>query len=204
MIKLLSTPIRSLLRFPLFQLAVVIFLILVMQSADEGTALADAFDTLDKLVDSSVQAASAIFTIKSFTRSWLTFGFMIGYVYLACLLILSLARTIIRLGVNYVGRKNIFWLRSPIARERGIEAYRAWLPLEEIRPADIPQPVWEETYAWPRDNRPPYPPLHRRVLRAIAYYLALFVALVVLLKVFGLLPALGWLVDVAKRLIGLL
>jgi hypothetical protein len=202
MIKLLSTPIRKVLRFPLFQFGVVIFLILVMQAANEQTVLGEAFSALDRIVDSSVGAASTFFTVRSFTKSWLTFGFMIGYVYLACWLIFSLARIGIRLLVDFVGRHNLFWLRSTIARERGIGAYRAWLPLEKIRPANVPQPAWEETYAWPRGDKPPYPPLPRRVLRVIAAYLGLFLAVVMLLQAFTPVPALAWLVDLFKRVTG--
>jgi hypothetical protein len=202
MIKLISTPIRKLLRFPLFQFGIVIFLILVMQAANEQSVLGEAFDALDKIVDSSVAGASAIFTVKSFTKSWLTFGFMIGYVYLACWLILSMARIGIRLLVDFMGRKNVFWLRSVIARERGIGAYRAWLPLEKIRPAQVPQQVWEETYAWPRDNKPPYPPFRRRVLRGIAAYIGLVLLIALLLQAFTPLPALAWLFDLLKRTTG--
>jgi hypothetical protein len=202
MIKLLSTPIRKILRFPLFQFGIVVFLILVMQAANEQTVLGEAFNALDRIVDSSVGAASALFTVRSFTKSWLTFGFMIGYVYLACWLIFSLARIAIRSLVDFIGRKNIFWLRSAIARERGIGAYRAWLPLERIRPTSVPQHVWEESYAWPRDDKPPYPPLARRVLRVIGAYLGLFLVVVMLLQAFTPLPALEWLVGVFKRATG--
>jgi len=189
MIKLLSAPIRKLLRFPLVQFAIVVFLILVMQAADEQTALGKVFNALDKIVDDSVRTTSAIFTVKSFTKSWLTFGFMIGYVYLAIWLIFSLMRTAMRLLLDFAGRRNIFWLRSTIARDRGIEAYRAWLPLEKIRPTQVRQQEWEETYAWPRDNKPPYPPLPQRALRTIAAYLGAFLILIVLLQVFTPLPA---------------
>jgi hypothetical protein len=202
MIKLLSAPIRKLFKFPLVQFAIVVFLILVMQAADEQTALGRVFDALDKIVDDSVRTTSAVFTVKSFTKSWLTFGFMIGYVYLACWLIFSLARTAVRLLVDFAGRKNVFWLRSTIARERGIDAYRAWLPLEKIRPAQVRQQEWEETYAWPRDNKPPYPPLPKRMLRTIAAYLGVFFILIVLLQVLTPLPAFRWLVDVVKRAAG--
>lgn len=202
MIKLLSTPIRKLLRFPLFQFGIVIFLILVMQAASEQTVLGEAFNALDKIVDSSVGAASAIFTVRSFTKSWLTFGFMIGYVYLACWLIFSLARIAIRFVVDFIGRKNVFWLRGAIARERGIGAYRAWLPLERIRPTNVSQHEWEETYAWPRSDKPPYPPLARRVLRVIAAYLGLSLLVVMLLQAFTPLPALAWVVDLLKRITG--
>jgi hypothetical protein len=203
MFKVLSTPVRKLLRFPLFQFAIVIFLILLMQAADERTLLGEVFDTLDKIVDSSVGVASALFTVKSFTKSWLTFGFMIAYVYLACWLILSLARICIGLLVDYAGRKNILWLRSTIARERGIGAYRAWVPLERIRPANVPQQAWEETYAWPRDNKPPYPPFAQRVFRIVVAYLALVLLVATMLQAFTPLPGLEWLADLLKRATGL-
>lgn len=203
MIKVLSSPVRWLLRFPLVQFGVVIFLILVMQAADDGTVLGETFGALDRLVDSSIGAISALFTVKSFTKSWLTFGLMIGYVYLACWLIFSVARIGFRLLIDFVGRRNILWLRSAIARERGIGAYRAWLPLEKIRPADIPQPKWEETYAWPRNNQAPYPPLPQRALRGVAVYLAAFLLLAVLLQMLTPLPALSWLADVSRRIVHL-
>jgi hypothetical protein len=202
MIKLLSAPIRKLFRFPLVQFAIVVFLILVMQAADERTVLGEAFTALDKVVDDSVQVTANIFTVKSFTKSWLTFGFMIGYVYLACWLIFILARTVVRLLVDFAGRNNVFWLRSAIAKERGIEAYRAWLPLEKIRPAQVRQQEWEEAYAWPRDNKPPYPPLPQRMFRTIAAYIFVLLFLIVLLQVLTPLPALRWLVDAVKRAAG--
>jgi hypothetical protein len=87
--------------------------------------------------------------VKSFTKSCLTSGFMLSYVYLACLLILSLVRVMIRAVVDFLGWSNAFGLRNPIARERGIAAYRAWVPFERIRPANIPQEKWEEAFAWP-------------------------------------------------------
>ena len=41
--------------------------------------------------------------------------------------------------VDLVGWSNAFGLRNAIARERGIAAYRAWVPFERIRPASVPQ-----------------------------------------------------------------
>ena len=50
MMKLLSAPIRSIVRFPLFQLAIVVAVILFLQSADENSAFGRIFNGLDKLL----------------------------------------------------------------------------------------------------------------------------------------------------------
>jgi hypothetical protein len=134
MIKLLTAPIRSIVRFPLVQLAFVVVLITFLQAADDKSVLGQLFTVLDALVDSTVRLIASIFNVKSFTRSWLVSGFMIAYVYLACLLILSVVRLMIRGIVDF----NAFWLRDAIARERGVAAYRAWLPLERIRATPHP------------------------------------------------------------------
>jgi hypothetical protein len=199
MIKLLSAPIRSIVRFPLFQLAIVVAVILFLQSADENSAFGQIFNGLDKLVDATVTFFSAIFTIKSFTKSWLTSGFMIAYVYLGCLLILFLVRVTIRVVVDFIGRSNLFWLRNAIARERGIEAYRAWVPFERIRPAHIPQEKWEQAFAWPANNQPPYPPLTHRIFRGILFYGILILFAAVLLQAFTRFSVLTWLVELATR-----
>lgn len=193
MIKVLAAPIRSIARFPLFQFAVVVALILWLQAADDNSAFGHVFNGLDALVDASVRLCSAVFNVKSFTRSWLTSGFMVAYVYLACLLILSLARFTIRTAVDFAGRRNAFGLRNAIARERGIAAYRAWEPFERIRPAEIPQEQWEIAYAWPANNQPPYPPLAHRILRAVTIYVAVAVVVAVLVQVLTPFPVLTWL-----------
>jgi hypothetical protein len=54
-IKLLAAPIRSIVRFPLFQLAVVIALILLLQAADDKSPFDQIFNDLDKLVESTVE-----------------------------------------------------------------------------------------------------------------------------------------------------
>jgi hypothetical protein len=203
MIRLLSAPIRSFLRFPLFQFAVVVVLILLLQAAEERSVLGQIFDGLDKLVDSTVSTFSAVFTVKSFTKSWLTFGFMIAYVYLACWLILSLARVATRAIADIAGRRNLLWLRNAIARERGIGAYRAWVPLERIRPDHIPQREWEERYAWPPDNKPPYPPLRQRMLRGAASYVGVCLIAAGLLQAFTPFPVLSWIWGLAKGTLGL-
>src|SRR3984893_16714532 len=200
LIKLLTAPIRSIVRFPLVQLAVVVTLITLLQAADDKAAFGQLFDLLDTLVDATVRLVSAIFNVKSFTRSWLISGFMIAYVYIACLLILSLLRVTIRAVVDFVGRSNAFWLRSAIARERGIAAYRAWLPLERIRPAHIPQEQWEQTFAWPANDEPPYPPLPHRMLRVAMSYVIFVIVTAVLVQVFTPFPAVTWLGQLIARL----
>jgi hypothetical protein len=201
MIKLLTAPIRSIVRFPLFQLAFVVALILLLQAADDKSARGQMFNGLDNLVESTVRLLSTAFNVKSFTKSWLTTGFWIAYVYLACLLILSLLRVAISKVVDFVGWSNLFYLRNAIARERGIDAYRAWVPFERIRPVSIPQEKWEETFAWPANNQPPYPPLEQRILRGVISYVAVILVAAVLLQVFTPFPVLTWLAALTKRLI---
>jgi hypothetical protein len=82
-------------------------------------------------------------------------GLMIAYVYIICVFAFFLLRLVIAFIMDLIGLSNFLWLRSAIARERGIAAYRAWLQLERIRPRHIPQEKWEETFAWPADNKPP-------------------------------------------------
>jgi len=201
LIKLLAAPIRSIVRFPLVQLAVVVAVILLLQAADDKSVLGQIFNGLDKLVESTVGLFSAVFNVKSFTKSWLTSSFWIGYVYLACLLILFFVSVTIRAVVDFVGWSNAFGLRNAIARERGIAAYRAWVPFERIRPVNIPQEKWEETFAWPADNKPPYPPLAHRILRGIMSYVVVILVAAVLLQVFTPFPVLTWLTTLTKRLI---
>jgi hypothetical protein len=198
MIKLLAAPIRSIVRFPLFQLAVVVALILLLQAADDKSVRGQMSNGLDNLVESTVRLISAAFKVKSFTKSWLTTGFWIAYVYLACLLILSLLRVAISKVVDFVGWTNLFYLRNAIARERGIEPYRAWVPFERIRPVAIPQEKWEETFAWPANNRPPYPPLTQRILRGVISYVAVILVVAVLLQVFTPFPVLTWLGELIR------
>jgi hypothetical protein len=192
MIRLLAAPIRSIVRFPLFQLAVVVAIILYFQAADDNTVAGKIFDGLDKLTDESVELFSQIFTVKSFTRSGLTAGLMIGYVYLVCLFILAVLRVAIRAVIDFLGWSNAFWLRNTIARERGITAYRAWVPLERIRPANIPQEQWEATFAWPPGDKPPYPPLGWRILHGVLSYLIVIAGAAILLQLCTPFPVLTW------------
>jgi hypothetical protein len=193
MLKTLSAPFRMALRFPLVQFALVVFLILLLQAADDKSISGTIFDGLDRLVSDSIELLATVFTVKSFTRSWLTFGLMIAYVYLACWLVLSLCAIGARKLVDLAGRHNFFWSRNVIARQRGIDAYRAWLPLETIRPAHVSQQQWEEEFAWPPDNRPPYPPLRQRVLRATLSYAAAVAIVLIVFQVFTPFPVISWL-----------
>jgi hypothetical protein len=202
MTKLLAAPVRSIVRFPLFQLAVVIAVILFLQAGNDTSVRGQIFNGLDKLVESTVELLSAVFNVRSFTKSWLTTGFWVAYVYLACLLVLSFLRVVISKAVDFVGWSNLFGLRSAIARERGIAAYRAWVPFERIRPVSIPQEKWEETFAWPANNKPPYPPLGQRILRGAISYVAVIVVAAVLLQVFTPFPVLTWLGVLTKMLVG--
>lgn len=201
-IRLLAAPIRSIVRFPLFQLAVVVTIILFLQAANDNTTFGQVFHALDEFVDATVKLFSELFQVRSFTRSGLTAGLMIAYVYLACLVLLFLMRVAIRVIVDLVGWSNAFGLRNAIARERGIAAYRAWVPFERIRPTNISLEKWEEEFAWPANDKPPYPPLARRLLRGLMSYLIVILASAVLLQIFTPFPVLTWLGKVIKILVG--
>jgi hypothetical protein len=198
LIKLVAAPIRRIVRFPPFQLLVVVVIILLLQAADDKSLPGQIFNGLDQIVDTSVRVCSQLFQVKSFTRSLLTLGLMISYVYLVCLLILFVLRLALRAVVDLIGWSNLFYLRNTIARERGIAAYRAWVPFERIRPASIPQSQWEEAFAWPANNRPPYPPLWRRLFWGAFSYVVVIVTAAVLLQVFTPFPVLTWLGKLVK------
>jgi hypothetical protein len=187
-VRLIFTALQRIISFPLVQLIIVVAIILLLQAADESSPFGIVFSGLDRLVNSTVDIVSTVVTVRSFTKSWLTFTLMIGYVYLACLLILYLLRLVITGLVYLVAWTNAFGLRGVIARERGIAAYRAWLPFERIRPNDIPQQEWEETYAWPADNKPPYPSLPRRILAGILGYVVVIGITLVVLQLFTRFP----------------
>jgi hypothetical protein len=198
-IKMFTAPMRTFVRFPLVQLSIVVGIILWLQAADDNSTFGNLFNGLDKLVSSTVNFLSTIFNVKSFTKSWLTSGFWIAYVYLALLLILSLLRLTIRIAVDIVGRSNTLWLRSAIARERGIAAYRAWVPLERIRPVNVPQDQWEEAYAWPANNRPPYLPFWQRITFGIVGYVVVLLGILALLQFFTPFPIITWIGQLINR-----
>jgi len=80
LINLLVAPIRRVVNFPLFQLMTAIAVILLLQAADSRSVFGEIFSALDLVVDFTVRLCASIFEVKSFTKSWLTTGFMIVYV----------------------------------------------------------------------------------------------------------------------------
>ncbi|HLH90575.1 MAG TPA: hypothetical protein VKX28_19145 [Xanthobacteraceae bacterium] len=202
LIKLLTAPIRRLVGMPLFQLCVVVLIVFLLQGAPDHSVFGRVYDGLDKLVSGSIALIADAISVKSFTQALLTVALMIFYVFLVCLIALAIARRLIRRGVDFAGRKNLFGLRNTIARERGIEAYRAWEPLEHLRPPNVPQPVWEERFAWPADNRPPYPSLWRRIAFEVASFVIFVLLILVLLQEVVGLPVFAWVADAGKALRG--
>lgn len=193
-IRLLAAPIRRVANSHLFQFAVVVAIILLLDHYSfDYAVLRPIADGLKDLVTSTVALFSEYFRIGILTDPVLQVAVMIAYVYVVCLLIFFLLRHAIRKTVDLVGWSNFLWLRSTIARERGIAAYRAWVPLEKIRPANCPQDVWERQFAWPADNKPPYPPLPQRMLRGAISYVTVFGGAAVLLQLFTPFPVLTWL-----------
>jgi len=193
-IRLFAAPFRRLANSRLVQLAAVVAIILLLDRyAFDYAALRPIAEGLKNASTATVQFFSEFFRIGILTDPVLEVGVMIAYAYAVCLLIFVLLRFATRKTVDVVGRSNFLWLRSAIARERGIAAYDAWLPLERIRPPDCPQDKWEEQYAWPADNKPPYPPLPQRLLRAVASWVLVIGAVAVLLQLLTPFPVLSWL-----------
>jgi hypothetical protein len=199
LVRMVVAPVRRVLKFPVVQLVMVVLVILFLEAASDRPVLGQIFAVLDRLVIASVDLFGSAFDVKSFTRSFLTTGFWIGYVYVVCLLIYLSLRAGFRYLLNRIARTNA-WLRNSLARERGVAAYRAWQPLEAIRPPNIPQQQWEATYAWPPNDKPPYPPLPYRLLRDVASYVVMILIVAALLQWFTPLPALSWLGRLAQML----
>jgi hypothetical protein len=193
-IRLIAAPIRRIASSHLFQFAVVVALILLLDHYSyDYAALRVIAESLKNAVTATVQLCSDYFRVGILTNPVLQVAIMIAYVYVVCLLIFFLLRHATRKTIDVVGRSNFLWLRTTIARERGIAAYRAWLSLERIRPADCSQNEWEQQFAWPADNRPPYPPLPQRMLHGAISYAAVLIVVAVLLQLFTPLRVLTWL-----------
>jgi len=194
-IRLLAAPIRRIVNSRLFQLAIVVTVILLLDHYSyDYPVLQPLADGLKKLVTATVQLCSQYFRVGILTDPVLQVGLMIAYVYVVCLFIFFLLRLAVTAMVDLVGWSNFMWLRNTIARERGIAAYRAWEPFERIRPDEISQEEWEAAFAWPPDDQPPYPPLAQRMVRTAISYVLVVLAVAVLLQVFTPFPVLTWLV----------
>src|SRR3954466_6670110 len=107
-IKLLFAPVRRILGFPLVQLVIAIAVILLLQAADSKSLPGEIFNALDSAVEHSVSLVASLFEVRSFTRAWMTTGFMIAYVYLAGLLVLFLAKYVVGAVVEFMARHNAF------------------------------------------------------------------------------------------------
>ena len=194
LIRLIAAPIRSIMRSRLFQLAAVLAIILLLDYYSFDYApLREISGALKTLVDATARFFAEHFRVGILTDPVLQVGLIVFYVYLLCLIIAFIARIAIRWLVDLIGWSNFLWLRNTIAQERGIAAYRAWQPLERIRPVHIPQDKWEEAFAWPANNMPPYPPLPQRILRVVLVYAAVLAAAAILLQIFTPFPVLTWL-----------
>jgi hypothetical protein len=193
-IRLLAAPIRRIANSRLFQLAAVVTIILLLDHYSYDYApLRPVTEGLKKSVTATIDLVSQYFRVGILTDPVLQVGLLITYVYIVCQFVFFLLRRAFRSLVDLVGRTNFLWLRSTIARERGIAAYRAWEPLERIRPADCPQAQWEQQFAWPPDDKPPYPPWPRRLLHSVVSYVVVFAIAAILIQVFTPFPILTWL-----------
>ncbi len=195
-LRLIAAPIRGIANSRLFQLVLVVVIIVLLDHYSfEHAALRPLVDGLKGAVTTSVEVVSEHFRVGILTDPVLQVGLMILYVYLFLLLIFFAFGLLIRLAIDLVGSTNFLWLRSTIARERGIAAYKAWLPLERIRPKQIPQADWETRFAWPADDRPPYSPWPQRAALAIASYAILLSVAAVLIHLLTPLPIVTWLYE---------
>ena len=197
-IRLIAAPIRAVARSRPVQLIAVLAIVLLLDHYSfDYTLLHQISARLKAVVDATVQFCAGLFRVGLLTDPVLEVGLIIAYVYLVCLFIAFILRAVTRGVVDLAGRHNFLWLRNPIARERGIAAYRAWEPLENIRPAHIPQAKWEETFAWPPDNKPPYPPLAKQIAYGVLAYLIVAAVAAVLLQLFTPFPVVTWLTKLA-------
>ena len=76
------------------------------------------------------------------------------------------------------------------------------MPFEKIRPPHIPQPQWEETFAWPPGDKPPYPPLAQRLAIGAAINVAVVLAIALALQYLTPFPVITWFGQLVKMLFG--
>jgi hypothetical protein len=198
-IRLIAAPFRAVMRSRLFQLIAVLVIVLLLDHYSFDYApLREISVGLKSLVDATVQVCSRVFRVGILTDPVLQVGLIIAYVYLICLFVAFVLRVIGRGAVDAIGWSNFLWLRNTIAHERGVAAYRAWEPLERIRPSQIPQAQWEQAYAWPANDKPPYPPLAQQIFYGILIYVIVAALITVALQVFTPFPVLTWLARLVQ------
>ena len=83
-IKHMTAPFRSIVRFPLFQLAIVVALILFLQAADPASALGRIFTGLDRLVSATVELFANLFDLRLLHPIMAHVGFL-DWLCLSCL-----------------------------------------------------------------------------------------------------------------------
>jgi len=123
----------------------------------------------------------------------------IAYVYFALLIALFALRVALRGLVDLVG-----WSRLAKRNSKGTgesQRIERGVPFERIRPAAIPQEQWEQTFAWPANNKPPYPPLPHRLLRTATSYSIVFLIASILLQLFTPFPVLALVARGIKTLL---
>ena len=119
-IRLLTAPIRRIANSRLFQLAVVVTIILLLDhySYDYAPLLPIA-EGLKKSVIATVELFSKYFRVGILTDPVLQVGLMIAYVYVVCLLVFFLLRRAIRALVDLIGWSNFLWLEAPSRASAG-------------------------------------------------------------------------------------
>jgi len=90
------------------------------------------------------------------------------------------------------GWSNFLCCGNSIARERGIAAYRAWLPLEAHKAGRLPASGMGGRVRLAGEQRAALPPLPQRILHGASLH-AVFGGAAVLLQYFTPFPVLTWL-----------
>ncbi|MGB8628673.1 MAG: hypothetical protein WCD69_04685 [Xanthobacteraceae bacterium] len=114
MIRLLTALIRTDVRFPLFQLAFVVAIIVLLQVPDNNSTFGQIFNGLDKLVDASAGLFSELFNVKHQIRAH-------SSLCLPCLFTDPVPCACSRSQLwDLIGWSNAFGLRNAIAREAAL------------------------------------------------------------------------------------
>ena len=60
--------------------------------------------------------------------------------------------------------------------------------------------MWEETFAWPAGDKPPYPPLAQRMIVGALVNVAVVLAIAIALQEFTPFPVITWLKQLVQKL----